>query len=256
MKKGYLKNTGKKKIDFALRSLLDKATVLMSISDFMANEYRIRYGKDFITFHNPINIEFWKQHQRNNYELSDSPTILYAGRIGLGIDTSLELIAKAIQQVNSELKIALKFILQTPQKPIWSNDYKNVEHHHFVSYDELPRVFSQADFLLLPYDFSQKSIKFIKYSMPTKAPEYMVSGTPVIVFAPEVTAVVKHAKEYNWAKVITENNISEIAEAIKQLIESKVLRQTIAQNAIKVAENNHSSIDVTSQFKNVILSVL
>lgn len=92
--------------------------------------------------------------------------------------------------------------------------------------------------------------------MPTKAPEYMVSGTPIIIFAPEETAIVKYAKKYEWAKVITENNINEITGAIKQLIENKELRQHIAQNAIKIAEKNHNLIDVTNHFKKVICSLV
>ena len=91
--------------------------------------------------------------------------------------------------------------------------------------------------------------------MPTKVPEYMVSGTPIILFAPEVTAVVKYAKQFGWAKVITENSISEISESIKQLIRNKELRQQIAQNAIKIAEKNHNSADIKIQFKKVIASV-
>lgn len=253
---GLFKKYWQKKIDHEFRILLDKASVLMSISDEMAREYKIRYNKNFITFQNTIDIEFWKKHQRNSYELSDSPTILYAGRIGLGIETSLELIAKAIRRVNEELKISVKFILQTQGKPKWINSYKNVVHNNFVSYNDLPKIFSETDFLLLPYDFSPKSIKYIRYSLPTKAPEYMISGTPIIIFAPEVTAIVKYAKKYELAKVITENNISVISEAIKQLIEKKELRQQIAQNAIKIAEKNHNSIDVTKHFKQVILSIV
>ncbi len=92
--------------------------------------------------------------------------------------------------------------------------------------------------------------------MPTKAPEYMVSGTPIIIFAPEVTAIVKYAKKYSWAKVITENNFIEICVVIKQLIESKRLRKEIAQNAINVAQKNHNSINVTDHFKEIILSLI
>lgn len=253
---GLFKKYWQKKIDKEFRTLLDQTSVLMSISHEMAREYKIRYNKDFIPFHNAIDIEFWKQHQRKNYELGENPTILYAGRIGLGIESSLELIIKAIEMVNEELKVSLKFILQTQEKPKWTGKYKSVVHKKFVSYNDLPKVFSESDFLLLPYDFSEESVKYIKLSMPTKAPEYMVSGTPIIIFAPEVTAIVKYAKEEKWAEVITENKINKIAESIKKLIRDKELRQRIAQNAIKTAEKNHNSTDVRNQFKEVIISVV
>lgn len=254
--KGIFKNYWRKKIDKEFRILLDRATLLLSICDYMSQEYKVRYGKDFVAFHNPIDIEFWKKHQRTSYELNNSPTILYAGRIGLGIESSLELIAKAVRKVNDELKISVKFILQTKDRPSWVDKYDNVVHNSFVSYNDLPKIFSEADFLLLPYDFSPESVKYIRFSMPTKAPEYMISGTPVIVFAPEDTAIVKYAEKENWAKVVTENSIEKLSEAIKELIESKDLRKQIAQNAIKTAEINHSSTDVTNRFKKVICSLV
>lgn len=253
---GLFKNYWYEKIDKEFRVLLDRSTVLMSISDEMAHEYKIRYHKTFITFHNAIDIEFWKKYQKLSYDLNVNPTILYAGRIGLGIETSLELIARAIQQVNEELNISMKFILQTKEKPLWFENYECVVHKSFVEYNDLPKVFSESDFLLLPYDFSQKSIKYIRLSMPTKAPEYMVSGTPIIIFAPEVTAIVKYAEQLEWALVIKENDINVITSAIRQLIKDKELRQYFAQNAIKTAEKNHNSINVTSHFKKVISSLV
>jgi len=255
-KKGILKNFWRKKIDHEFRILLHHANVLMSISDYMAYEYKIRYGKDFITFHNPININFWKKYQKTTYKLSDSPIILYAGRIGLGIETSLISIAKAIEKINQDLEISIKLVLQTQQKPLWINDYKNVVHSTFVPYDELPKVFSECDFLILPYDFNQSALNFIKYSMPTKAPEYMASGTPIIVFAPEITAIVEYAKKYKWAKVISKNDINHLTTSIKDLIQNKTERQKFSQNAIQIAEKNHNSIDVTNHFKAIVCSLV
>jgi len=253
--KGPFKNFWHKKIDRELRALLDKSTVLLSISHDMAAEYKTRYGRDFITFHNPIEIDFWKSHQRTSYELGATPTVLYAGRIGPGIETSLETIAEAIEQVNRHFKRSVKFILQTKDKPLWVENYPCVQHKSLVAYSELPKVFAEADFLYLPYDFSKESIRFIKYSMPTKAPEYMISGTPIIMFGPGETALMKDGKRNNWAKVVTENNVEALAEAINALVTNDDLRKEIAQNAIRIAEANYNSVKIRDQFKEVITSI-
>lgn len=253
--KGPFKNYWQKKIDMEFRRLLDQSTILMSISDEMAKEYKIRYNKNFVTFHNTIDIQFWEKFQRSSYELNETPTILYAGRIGLGIDNSLELIAKSIESINNELNTSIKFILQTNIKPTWINRYKNVSHSKYISYDDLPKTLSESDILLIPYDFSPTAIKFIKFSMPTKAPEYMITGSPIIIFAPAETAIAKYAKKYNWAKVITENNQKEVSGGIKQLIQLKDLRQIYSKNAVKLAVKNHNSIDITNKFRETICSI-
>jgi len=253
--KGLFKRFWHKKIDKELRVLLGRSTILLSISHDMAEEYKTRYGRDFTTFHNPIEIDFWKSHQRKNYELGTSPAILYAGRIGPGIDTSLETIAQAIEQVNRQSNKSVQFVLQTRDKPLWVDKYKCVKHKALVAYSELPRVFAEADFLYLPYDFSAESIRFIKFSMPTKAPEYMVSGTPIIMFGPGETALMKDGKRNNWAKVVTENNVEALAEAINSLVSDDGLRKQIAENAIRIAEANYNSVKIRNKFKEVISSI-
>jgi glycosyltransferase involved in cell wall biosynthesis len=221
----------------------------------MAEEYKTRYGREFITFHNPIEIDFWKSYQRKNYELSATPSVLYAGRIGIGIQSSLESMARAIDQVNRQFNRSIQFILQTKEKPAWVENYKCVQHKSQVAYSELPRIFAEADFLFLPYDFSNESIRFIKYSMPTKAPEYMVSGTPVIIFGPGETALVKNAIRGNWAKVITEDNIEALSAAINELVTDKGYRNKIAENAITIAETKFSSGVVRNNFREIIASI-
>jgi len=253
--KGPFKNFWHKKIDRALKVLLGKATVLLSISHDMAEEYKKRYGKDFITFHNPIDLNFWKSHQRATYTLAQTASILYAGRIGTGIQETLELLAKSIDNLNKELKTPVRFILQTKDIPAWVNNYSCVQHKPLVPYSELPKVFAEADFLYLPYDFSKESIKFIKYSMPTKAPEYMMSGTPVIILGPAETALVKDAQRGNWAKVITENSVDALAAAIKTLLEDENLRKKIAGNAVRIAEINYNAVKIRNEFENTISSI-
>jgi glycosyltransferase involved in cell wall biosynthesis len=250
-----LKSKQLRQNDKAMRKLLDQSDLLLSISDGMSEAYKLRYGKNFTAFHNPIDIDFWTKYQRTNYELTNSPALLYAGRVGIGIDESLELIAKSVEQVNNDLDLNMRFVLQTKDRPVWSVNYACVEHRAFVEYQDLPKKFSEADLLILPYDFSPKSIQFIGYSMPTKATEYMISGTPIIIFAPEQTALVKYARMHQWAKVVTDNDINALSQAIVCLINDLNYRKTLAETAINVAQTNHSSQVVTRKFRDTLSSL-
>lgn len=250
--KGLFGSYWHKKIDLEFRMLLNQSDLLMSISDYMAAEYLKRYNKQFITFHNPINIQFWESYRKTDFELSENPTVLYAGRIGLGIDSSLQLIAKAIEKVNEDLKIAIKFVVQAQDKPSWIRKFTNVIYSSFVLYKDLPKVFAKADFLIIPYDFSKESMNFIKFSMPTKAPEYMASGTPIVIFAPKDTAIVDYAEKNKCAKIVTENNIIDLASAFEELIQNKSIRKEFSENASAMVENNHNSTLITHNFRALI----
>lgn len=241
-----------RRIDLALRDLLDRAEVLMSICDHMSEAYRQRYGKSFVPFHNPIELDFWKRRQRTEYELHESPVLLYAGRTGLGIDASLITVAKAVQRVNEQLGTALRLVLQTPAKPAWIDQYSWVEHRAQVPYETLPQVFAQADLLLLPYDFTEKSIKYIRYSMPTKASEFMASGTPILAFAPEETATAQYAAKFGWAKLVTENREDQLVKALSQLLKDRREREQIARRAAALAEERHDAAVVSREFQETI----
>lgn len=251
-----LRRFWQRKIDKELKSLFDRTSLFLGISDFMTEEYKARYGKYFIPFHNPIDVESWVQFQKEDYSLSESPVILYAGRIGLGVERSLLTIAKAVQQVNNELKISTKFMIYTQVNPVWTSHYACVEYKGFIPHDRMPSVLAGADLLILPYDFSKKSLQFVKYSMSTKTTEYMASGTPMIVFAPEETALVQYVRKYECASVISNNNDEELTQVIKKLIQDGRFREKLGRNAIQIAEKFHDGKHVREEFKNAISSLM
>ncbi len=254
-KPGLMHAYWKKTIDEEFRALINKSSILLSISQEMSDEYKKRYGREFTAFHNPIDINFWKSRQRTNYALKNDPTILYAGRIGTGIQESLESTAKAIEKVNQQLGTSIKFVLQTESRPAWTANYPCVEHRSQVPYADLPGVFSNADILVLPYDFSEESVRFIQFSMPTKAPEYMVSGTPVLVCAPAQTAIVKNAERNKWAKIVTENSTEKLSSAIADLIQNKSVREETARNAIAFSESSFNAEKVRMSFQRALAAL-
>jgi glycosyltransferase involved in cell wall biosynthesis len=241
-----------------LKQLIRKADVLMSISESMSDEYMLRYGRKFLPFHNPIDVKRWSSERKKDYSRKENFKILYAGRIGAGLQNCLFEIALAIKdQINSGLKI--EFIIQST-----SNNRVLAELVKFdfvilkspVLYNQLPGIFSDADLLVLPNDFDKSSISFLKYSMPTKASEYMVSGTPILVYSSSETAVTKHALKYGWAYVVSENSNEKLGMGIKKLYEDQDLRMDLGCRAKEFAIKNYNSEAIRENFKKAILNQL
>jgi hypothetical protein len=253
-KKGLLNNYWCKKIDIEFRELLQNTTILMSISYGMTKAYFKRYGKEFIPFHNPIEINDWLPHSKSVLTINNSEIkILYAGRIGLGSSTSLLSVAAAIEELKNE-GVPLTFQIQTTTKDHLIIDklktFSSVHFNQEVKYTQLPSIFSSVDILLLPIDFNKKGIQFLKYSMPTKVSEFMISGTPILLFChPEVT-LLNHAEKYQWAHIVSVDNIMVLKMQIMELLTNLDLREKLSTTAIEYATSNYSSVNVRESFKN------
>lgn len=246
----------KKKINREFQDLINLSDVCLSISDLMGIEYYIRFSKKFITYHNPVDLSFWNANQDVISLNEDAITVLYAGRTGFGIGTSLRSFAQAVEELRAEGKATIEFYIQTIEPLKWIEEFEHTHYRGLVPYSNLPKLFRGAKFLLLPCDFSKKSIEFLKYSMPTKAPEYMISGTTTILFAPKETAIFQYGETRKWAYTIGENSIEYIKSALLQLINDEALQIQISDRAIKLAMKNHDCLLIRERFLNEFLGLM
>jgi glycosyltransferase involved in cell wall biosynthesis len=114
---------------------------------------------------------------------------------------------------------------------------------------KMPQIFNKADILILSLDFSEQSIKFTKYSMPTKASEYMASGTPILLYASSETAIANHALNHKWAYVVSEKNKTVLEKAIIDLYKKKELRMLLGTTAKEFAQKQYDGNYVRAQFR-------
>jgi glycosyltransferase involved in cell wall biosynthesis len=250
---GLFRNYWLKKIDAELKRFNDKVNLHFSISEAMSDEYLIRYGKKFIPFHNPVESKIWLPYEKKNLDVNkNNITILYSGRIGIGISDSLMDIATAIDSVKNEaLNIKLHIQTFTKEPGILNRlqKFNCIVFNPFVAYEQLPKIFSEADILLLANDFSEKGLTYLKFSMPTKASEYMVSGTPILLYAPKETAISKFFLQHDCGCCVTERSSIEIINALNMLFNDEDYRRRISQNAHKLAAEKFDQEKVRGEFQ-------
>lgn len=250
-----------KKIDSEFRAILDKASLLMSISEGMTNEYKKRYNKTFIPFHNPIDIDYWSVYSKKNFDIDKyNIKVLYAGRIGRGTNKSIFDIVTSIAELNKSNEIKIDFIIQTTtvNKRIRRKltKFNFVKFNPIVELSELPKIFSSVDILVLPIDFTKDGMNFLKFSMPTKASEFMISGTPILLYCHSNVYLYHHALKYGWAYIVSENNNERIKSGIMELINDYDLRIKLSFNATTFSKNNFSSTYVRNNFQNCFVEIM
>jgi glycosyltransferase involved in cell wall biosynthesis len=245
-------------IDRELKRLFCSAKVLLSISEAMSEEYHRRYGLSFTPFHNPIDLQSWMPFRKTEYALSkQNVSVLYSGRIGIGISESLLDVAEAIESINQKGGRPVSLNIQTTSLDhnIVNSlkKYSCVIVNPVVEYEQIPRIFSQADILLLANDFDVKAVRFLRLSMPTKASEYMISGTPILVYSAEETAVTRFFKKNNCGLCVIRRDKDELVNAILKLINETTYRQEIGNNAVQTALERFDAVRVREEFRHIIL---
>ena len=218
-----------------------------------------RYNKKFIAFHNPIETEVWLQNRKTSFILNkEYITILYSGRIGIGITDSLYEVASAIDSTLKE-GINIKLHIQTPTKEpgilARLQRYKCVVINPFATLEQLQKIFSEADILLLANDFSVQGVDYLKFSMPTKASEYMISGTPVLVYAPDESAVSKFFNQNECGYCINKQGSEGIIRAIRFLISNEEYRKKISRNAVLLAKEKFDAQKVRKEFQELLINL-
>ena len=250
-----LKGKNKLLVHQIIEELIKKSNLCLGICDEMSAQYGKRFNRVFYSFQHAVDNKFWYK----NYIVRRDPepfVILYAGRISMGTINSLFLLAKSIDNCNSDHACNFEFQIQTtslvPNLLRKFSRYKCVNIHNAVPYNSLPERYTDADLLVLPMDFDKKSLNYIKYSMPTKVPEYLISGVPIFVLANEITALYKYAKSENWAFLNATEKGTDIEKLLIEIRNSYSKRVEISEIAKSVGKRNHDINIVRDSFQQLL----
>lgn len=240
-------------VDPLLRDLLKRAVLRMGICDSMCQAYQHRYGLPFVPFHNAVDMTCWRERRRTDYTAGNPFRLVYAGSILPDAQlASLHDVAAAVASLHdagipAELEI---------HSPAYTRHYQNyLEQLPAVRFapppedDTVAPLFTGADLLVLPVNFDQRSRRYIRYSMPTKVPAYLASGTPTLVYGPRGVAQVDYAQAGRWGYVVQERGVANIESAIRNLMTNETLRARLGSQGAMLAEQNHDLASVRPAFQ-------
>ena len=239
-----------------LQHMFDGAAANIGISPQMCEAYEQRYRNRFVPFHNCIDVAEWSQVNKS-YEIKGEFTLLYLGVVTedkeLGSlkdvrDTVLEL-----RERGYKIKMRIysaPFCQATIEQHLASPGA--VEYAGYVHPSKLPQILSEADLLVLPINFDAASLKYVGYSIQTKVPEYMASGTPILAYGPAVSPNINYALRDNWGLVVDRPDKQRLAAAITSTIEDEQLRSKLGKYARDLAFRNHDAGIIRDAYRQLL----
>jgi len=97
------------------------------------------------------------------------------------------------------------------------------------------RLQKEADILYLPLAFDTPWKDEVRTVYPTKAVEYLVSETPILLHAPGDSYTVHEAREMAWALVVDQQDPAMLRQAIVRLLSDSALREKLRSAARSAA---------------------
>ena len=255
---GLLSHWQRKKKDRLFQHLVDISTARIAICEEMAEAYLRRYGKPFTSFQNTIDVNMWRDFIKDPCIVSSPPRVAYIGSIFPYAQlNSLIDCCNAIQQMNEE---GFPISLEIYSPGHLAEQYRKqllvgmaISLRDTISDDRTFFETLQAvDILILPVNFDSYTVKFIRYSMPTKIPAYLTAGTPILAYGPSGIAQISYAHKGGWGLTIEVRDCEMLKQAFRQLATDISLRERLSSCARSSAAQRHDANIVRYGFQSVL----
>jgi len=127
-------------------------------------------------------------------------------------------------------------------------DGERINFHGWVPQHIVRAAMQAADILFLPFPFEEKSKYVTLSSFPTKTSDYLISGKPILICAPEYSSIVRYARNYSFAEIVNELDEEKLAQAIYRIWKVKEHRNKLVSNAFSTFRANHNIIKQRADF--------
>ena len=239
------------------RLILNEAAGIIVPNECMQEEYHTRYGTKSIVIHNPCDLSQYDSENKGTVSGTQSSEIriVYTGAIyGAHYDAFRNLIQAIVLLNMPDLKLHI-YTTQSSIKLIANNISGPVINHGHQPVNTMPSLQQNADILFLPLAFSSPYPDIIRTSAPGKIGEYLATGRPILVHAPEDSFVSWYFKKHECGLVIDQNDPECLAKGIKKILEDQEFQHRIRKNARLRAEKDFS-VEVGKERFNSLLETI
>lgn len=232
--------------------ILGAAKKVLVMSETLQELYWQRYRIKATVIPHPVNLESYCPGN-NKLEASagnDEVEIVYTGVVYSPQYDGINNMVKAVNDFGSEIR----FSIYTPQDKsviqALGIEGKNTQIK-YVPHTKIAEVQKRAKILFLPISFRKDYFILVNTAAPSKMPEYLASGVPILVNAPGYAYVAYFFKKHNCGLVVVENDAGKLKEGIKMLLNDKDIVDYFVNNALKTAMK-HDEKKVAEKFVNLL----
>ena len=236
-----------------VKYIVRESKQLMVIAPKQKEEYDKTFGKNSVVLTKGIdftNLEFKPK------QVSDPIKMVYTGKLIIGRDRSLSLIADALAEINKyqtliELDIYTTDTLSKKQQMALNRNGCSVKGA--LELDEVQAVQKTADILVFVEGLENKYKNIARLSFSTKITDYLKSGKCVFAIGDKEIAPIDYFNRYDSA--ITASSYAEVYKKLTEIIDNPEIINSYGEKAFNCGKENHDISETDKLLKSTIISV-
>ena len=242
----------------AVCEILGRTCSLMTISQTMRTAYKELYGVESEVFHNGAERAFFTVKTRE--QLDDPIRLRFIGNLlQLQHFNAIEDIAEAVLEFNKRSPRKAVFEIFGNEIPSGcSNEIikeGEIIFHGPIPLEDRLTTIAQADILVIPFTFDPSIFESYRLSIPTKLPENLATGIPVLLYGPKGMAATDLCIDQGLGTVISERSVSHLVEFLHLFHDDQASHVAKAKECQKYIDTHLSAEAMSSRFQQHLLGL-
>lgn len=218
-----------------IRQIFSHRSSAIYIGDKIRDKYNYEFGLNGETIYLATEIERHPFRAIN----TDNLKISYCGNIRLGRNTSLVDIGNALQAINPNYKLDVYSAEQSAAYTDILTQYPGINYHGVVPYQEVVKILSGSDIVVVVEGFKVEEVTKTKYSLSTKAADSIATGGQILAYGSGDCGVIEYLESTGCA-VVCQNPV-DLKQSIEKLLQDQDLQKRLYHQAVKIASEHHDS---------------
>jgi len=241
-------------------TILNQSSKLCCIGNNMRDYYQKVFDKPFDVFHNLADDSFLPLKKKINktFNKSNPLKILFIGSLFQSLHSgTINNICRAIDELNLEgFSIIINLYGQIVPKYFLKEEFSssNIKHHGTISSNHRFDVMNQNHCFIVPSSFNQIIKDEYRFSLPTKLPELLLSGRPVIIHGPKEMEAHRFCHDNQCGILVDDNSISSLKSELVDLYNNYLKHEKDAINSCHKLMSKLSMSDQSARFQSFILN--
>jgi len=243
--KRFLGNFRQKRFMKTVRKTMEGAAKILTLNDSMAEAYGALFGKECGVLYTAAAEMPEADTEKNG--------IAYLG--GLGLDRDLQLMEMADLLRETEGPEIPKEIdvfsgERDPATVARMKEYPGIRFYGPVAGEKVPGIIRSHKAVIHTESFDPVIRERVRYSLSTKIPECIASGTCLLAYGPAEVASIAYLRKNDAA--FTASSREELKVAVKELFGNPERYRIVEENARALARRNHDGGKIREYVRGVL----